>query len=55
MDMLFLGVAVAFSFLLGAMVGKYVGYTDAKPIRDRRGRFIARKKEPLCTQTYTQK
>ena len=44
MDMLFLGVAVAFSFLLGVMVGKYVGYTDAKPIRDRRGRFISRGK-----------
>jgi hypothetical protein len=55
MDMLFLGVAVAFSFLLGVMVGKYVGYTDAQPIRDRRGRFTTRKKEPVCTQTCIRK
>jgi hypothetical protein len=42
MDMLFLGVAVAFSFLLGTVVGKHVGYTDAQPLRDRLGRFISR-------------
>jgi hypothetical protein len=30
------------SFALGVMIGRYTGYRDAQPIRDKRGRFISR-------------